>query len=181
MKNSIKFISALALAVSLMGCNQKGLSNEDFNLKVDNEVTEDGDFEVTIDFKEGTPEANYKLYLDGEIKASGVKKEDEKDKQDFEFEGLDDGEHIFKIEVESDGNKYDKEIKVKVDNKNDDNDNKEDDKKEELEDWDDDSKEYSIGDKVSFEDKNYECIQAHTSQEAWMPKDCPSLWKEIKE
>lgn len=180
MKGNIKFISALILTISLIGCNQKSLTNDDFDITVDKEVTEDGNFEIAVDFKEGTPELSYKLYLDDKIEASGVKKKGEKDGLDMEFKELNSGEHTFKIEVEADGEKYDKEVRVKVDTKKSEDSNDENNVSVKEGTWDKESKEYSIGDKVSFEDKNYECILAHTSQEAWTPKDSPSLWKAIK-
>lgn len=45
--------------------------------------------------------------------------------------------------------------------------------------WSGKGVEYKVGDKVSFEDKNFECLQAHKSQEDWSPKAAPSLFKEI--
>jgi chitinase len=35
---------------------------------------------------------------------------------------------------------------------------------------------YSVGTLVIYETSTYKCLQAHTSQEAWNPKDAPSLW-----
>lgn len=36
---------------------------------------------------------------------------------------------------------------------------------------------YKVGSKVTYEDKAYECIQAHPSVEGWVPPVCPALWK----
>lgn len=70
------------------------------------------------------------------------------------------------------------------DNKDSDNKDKEDKESNTSEvakgDWDGDSKAYQIGDKVTYNGKNYECIQAHTSQEDWTPSATASLWKEKK-
>lgn len=38
---------------------------------------------------------------------------------------------------------------------------------------------YSVGDKRSYGEVPYRCLQAHTSQEAWTPADAPSLWARI--
>ncbi|MDU1855186.1 MAG: hypothetical protein E6789_06760, partial [Clostridium baratii] len=47
--------------------------------------------------------------------------------------------------------------------------------------WSGKGVEYRQGDKVSFEGKNFECLQAHKSQEDWSPKAAPSLFKEIED
>ncbi|KAK4223057.1 carbohydrate-binding module family 12 protein [Podospora fimiseda] len=39
---------------------------------------------------------------------------------------------------------------------------------------------YKVGDRVTFNGKVYECIQAHTSQSNWDPVATPALWKFIK-
>lgn len=39
---------------------------------------------------------------------------------------------------------------------------------------------YIVGDVVAYPDaasEQYECIQAHTSQEGWTPSAMPALWK----
>ncbi|HEX6291059.1 MAG TPA: lytic polysaccharide monooxygenase [Herpetosiphonaceae bacterium] len=38
---------------------------------------------------------------------------------------------------------------------------------------------YAVGARVSYGGKNYECIQAHTSQVGWEPPIVPALWKLI--
>jgi len=40
---------------------------------------------------------------------------------------------------------------------------------------------YDIGDKVTYDGTDYECIQAHTSQTGWEPPNVPALWEEILE
>lgn len=35
---------------------------------------------------------------------------------------------------------------------------------------------YQTGDRVQFEGKLYKCLQAHTSQEDWIPSTAVSLW-----
>lgn len=44
--------------------------------------------------------------------------------------------------------------------------------------WDD-SKDYAVGDRVSYESTLYKCLQAHTSQPTWTPSDSPSLWVRV--
>lgn len=38
---------------------------------------------------------------------------------------------------------------------------------------------YSIGDRVLYEDVLYKVLQAHTSQETWTPTDAPSLFAKV--
>jgi chitodextrinase len=45
--------------------------------------------------------------------------------------------------------------------------------------WNGYSTEYSVGDRVRYEDILYKCLQSHTSQEAWTPIDAPSLWARV--
>lgn len=46
-------------------------------------------------------------------------------------------------------------------------------------DWNSDSVDYVVGDRVLFDDVLYKCITAHTSQAAWTPTDAPSLWTKV--
>ena len=39
--------------------------------------------------------------------------------------------------------------------------------------------EYSIGQRVRYENKLYKCVQAHTSQPDWTPDATPALWTEV--
>lgn len=47
--------------------------------------------------------------------------------------------------------------------------------------WKPDSHEYSVGDRVRYNDKLYRCVQAHTSQSDWTPDITPALWTEVAE
>ena len=38
---------------------------------------------------------------------------------------------------------------------------------------------YSAGERRLYDGNLYTCLQAHTSQEAWNPKDAPSLWAKV--
>ena len=38
---------------------------------------------------------------------------------------------------------------------------------------------YSVGDKVRYNDVLYKCITSHTSQDTWTPTDSPSLWAKV--
>ena len=44
--------------------------------------------------------------------------------------------------------------------------------------WDD-SKEYAVGDRVSYDGTLYKCLTAHTAQASWTPSDSPSLWVRV--
>lgn len=39
--------------------------------------------------------------------------------------------------------------------------------------------EYSIGDRVQYNDTLYKCLSAHTAQESWTPENAPSLWAKV--
>lgn len=45
--------------------------------------------------------------------------------------------------------------------------------------WSPDSVAYSIGDHVMYENIEYNCIQAHTSQAGWNPPAVPALWETV--
>jgi hypothetical protein len=38
---------------------------------------------------------------------------------------------------------------------------------------------YNIGDKVTYNNLNYECMQGHTSLAGWNPQAVPALWKQV--
>lgn len=38
------------------------------------------------------------------------------------------------------------------------------------------NKAYSVGARVVYADKLYQCIQSHTSQSTWTPPATPALW-----
>ena len=40
---------------------------------------------------------------------------------------------------------------------------------------------YSVGDRVYYNGSLYKCVQAHTSQSNWNPKDAASLWQNVSE
>lgn len=39
--------------------------------------------------------------------------------------------------------------------------------------------EYTVGERLRYEDKLYRVLQNHTSQDGWNPKDTPSLFAEV--
>ena len=47
--------------------------------------------------------------------------------------------------------------------------------------WDGNGYSYFAGEKVSYEDKYYRCIQSHTSQADWTPDTAVSLWVSISD
>lgn len=46
-------------------------------------------------------------------------------------------------------------------------------------DWNDDSIDYVVGDRVLYNNILYKCITAHTSQASWTPAAAPSLWTKV--
>lgn len=40
-------------------------------------------------------------------------------------------------------------------------------------------KAYTTGGRVRYEDNLYKCLQSHTSQDTWTPKDAVSLWARV--
>ena len=45
--------------------------------------------------------------------------------------------------------------------------------------WSGNSVDYAVGDRVLHMDSLYKCLQAHVSQDTWMPDAAPSLWSKI--
>lgn len=45
--------------------------------------------------------------------------------------------------------------------------------------WDGDSHEYKVGDRVNYGGTLYKVLQAHTSQSTWTPTDAPSLFAKV--
>lgn len=45
--------------------------------------------------------------------------------------------------------------------------------------WSGNSVDYAVGDRVLHMDSLYKCLQAHVSQDTWMPDTAPSLWAKI--
>ena len=41
------------------------------------------------------------------------------------------------------------------------------------------NKNYTIDDRVRYNDELYRCLQAHSSQSSWNPIDAPSLWTKV--
>lgn len=46
-------------------------------------------------------------------------------------------------------------------------------------DWNSESVDYVVGDRVLYNGVLYKCITAHTSQASWTPTDAPSLWTKV--
>ena len=40
---------------------------------------------------------------------------------------------------------------------------------------------YALDDRISYNDKLYKCVQAHTSQSDWAPDITPAMWTEVPE
>jgi hypothetical protein len=45
--------------------------------------------------------------------------------------------------------------------------------------WSSNGVSYNVGDLVTYQNNEYKCIQAHTSQTGWDPVDAPSLWSKV--
>ncbi len=45
--------------------------------------------------------------------------------------------------------------------------------------WDGNYRAYGVGDVVSYQNAEYRCIQAHTSQPGWDPAAVPALWQRL--
>lgn len=45
--------------------------------------------------------------------------------------------------------------------------------------WISSSKQYNVGDRVRYDSTLYKCVQAHSSQDDWMPDVTPSLWVKV--
>lgn len=45
--------------------------------------------------------------------------------------------------------------------------------------WRGDGISYAAGDRVMHDGVLYKCLQAHTSQSTWSPRDAPSLWAKV--
>lgn len=44
--------------------------------------------------------------------------------------------------------------------------------------WKEDT-EYTVDDRILYNNVLYRCLQTHTSQSAWTPSDAPSLWTKV--
>lgn len=38
---------------------------------------------------------------------------------------------------------------------------------------------YAVGDRISYDDLLYRCVQAHTAQDDWTPDATPALWTRV--
>lgn len=45
--------------------------------------------------------------------------------------------------------------------------------------WEENGYNYSVNDRVQYQDLLYKCLTAHVSQNSWTPADSPSLWVRI--
>ncbi|MGL5087327.1 MAG: carbohydrate-binding protein [Clostridium sp.] len=194
--NSLKviLISALSLVMVACGSSKTTITSDDFAINTSKIESDNGSYNIVLEFYEKASKANYTIYEnDKEIK-SGRKDEIGKDSKEFIFTDKASGEYLYTVKVEDENSGItSKEVKVKVKNSDvydtkieDDKENV--DKKNETEasdkieeskeaPWNKESVDYKVKDKVSYKSKTYECIQGHTSQEAWTPLDSPSLWK----
>lgn len=45
--------------------------------------------------------------------------------------------------------------------------------------WSGESLDYTVGDRVRYDELLYKCLTAHTSQPTWTPDNSPSLWVRV--
>ena len=207
---NIMVMASMALCFLLVGCSDKNveLSEDVVSLTTDETTSKDGNYVIVVELKDGIEDVSYTLIENGKIigaednvneailkenvmqnKKSGSYKYtlNVKDKEDklitkevtgeVEDERKDDNNSISKDntnDISSD--------KDEVDNHKKDEDKKDNEVSENTQSgtWDYDSKDYAVGDIVTFNGKTYSCLQGHTSQEAWDPVNTPALWKEKK-
>lgn len=177
MKKKLISMILVGLSLALVGCGDKSTLTEDkVNISADKEVSEDGNYVVVVELCEGVKSVDYTLTENGQLVSS---------KEDVD-EGLKEnimsnkvkGEYEYVLTVKDDeGNTVTKELAVKVDDSLAASATLSD---SSIVQWSGDGIEYAVGDKVSYSDKKYKCLQGHTSQDDWNPVSAASLWKEIK-
>ena len=184
-------ISILIPVFMFVGCGEeKKLTEENVSFSFEKKENEK-DIDLTIDVTDYEGKIDYTIYTKTE------EDEEETKYTSGQIDGakktvisvLDKKPETYNYKLvcsDEGGNTVEKAVQVIIEG------NKEDDEKdikdEEIETsknksletpWSGKGVEYRQGDKVSFEDKNFECLQAHKSQEDWSPKAAPSLFKEI--
>ena len=193
----ILVIVGVAMSLALIGCSgeDEGLTDELISITSNNEVSDDGNYIIVVEVKDGAKNVNYTLVENEkvidtkeDIQEAALKEyviqdkkvgeykyvvhaKDDKDNEvskDVTVEVKGEGKTSENTETDADGNKEEKDSK----------DSNSTAKEEGT--WDSDSKEYKTGDEVTYNDKTYSCMQGHTSQESWNPVSTPALWKEKK-
>ncbi|MGL4109608.1 carbohydrate-binding protein [Clostridium sp. LP20] len=193
----ILVIVGVLMSLALIGCSGKeeGLTDELISISADNEVSEDGNYVLVVELKDGAKNVEYTLVENGKIidvkedlQGSALK--------EYVMQGKKVGAYKYTLNAKDDkDNEVSKEVTVEVkgeskDSKKTDTDSKENEEEKESTDsgsnekvqgtWDADSKDYKAGDEVTYNDKTYACLQGHTSQDGWNPTSTPALWKEKK-
>lgn len=176
----ISLVLILMFSTILVGCGEKsGISTDSIKLSVDKEVSTDGNYVIKVEILKDIKNVSYVLNENGKVVDSKENISGPFEKEsNIRNNNL--GEHIYDLEVKSeDGDVVKKSLTVKVQEEQieDDEDNTDKPSLNGVDSWNANSKEYVQGDKVSFNEEIYECVQPHTSQDAWTPKDTPALWK----
>ncbi|MGL4772018.1 MAG: carbohydrate-binding protein [Clostridium sp.] len=177
-KNLIVLALTMLLATSIVSCGKKEnkkITDSDvtFNYEIKNK--ESGEGKISITFSEGLPAITYDIYENDKEILAGDHEVGENKSVDVAITQKKGEKYTYRLTVKDDkGNVVNKEMHFNI---FDDSDNKSSDKVEKENTWNSKSIEYKVGDIVVFNEKNYECIQGHTSQVAWTPADAPSLWK----
>lgn len=190
----------LAMVLSFVGCiGDKGITSKDFSIVTSSIEGNSSKHSVVIKFEKTNTELKYYLYQNGEEIATGEVNKESKS-QEYILENTKSGDTEYKLKVVSGDDELIKETTYskasssadKKDDENSDSNEKEDeptteDKPDEStatpsnsDAWSGESKEYVTGDKVKLDGVEYECINGHTSQAGWSPKDAASLWKKVE-
>ncbi|CUP74684.1 Chitinase [Clostridium baratii] len=189
----LMLVSILIPVFIFVGCSEdKKLTEEDVSFSF--KKKENGkDIDLTIDV------TNYEGKIDYTIYTKTEENEEEIKYTSGQIDGanktvisvLDKKPETYNYKLvcsDEDGNTVEKNVQVIIEGNKEEN--EKDIKDEEIETskskdleelWSGKGVEYRQGDKVSFEGKNFECLQAHKSQEDWSPKAAPSLFKEIED
>lgn len=186
--NSFKIMAISTLTLSMVACsgNKTAITTEDFAINSSEIESNDGNYNITLEFYEKSPSVKYTIYENNiEIK-SDEKDDSGKYNTDIIIKDNANGEYLYTVKVEDNNSGIiNKEVKVNVkkDEVNTEVNNNHDDDKDDINevdraaDWSSKSVEYMVNDEVSYEGKTYECLQSHISQADWTPVDASSLWK----
>lgn len=172
-------IMLIGISFLIVGCGAK--QNESVDNKEDRVVELDGNIDVDVGTKnyikvtstypyEIDLVINKKIKNEDDIKVFEGKLLNNKDGIKIFLESKDDED--YELIARANGNELRFSFSRKIDKVNLAENN--------INNWNKNSIEYKVDDEVVFEGRNYKCIQNHTSQESWNPREAVSLWQEFK-
>lgn len=177
MKKRVISMLLIGASLALVGCgDSKELTSDKVNLSADKEVSEDGSYVVVIDLEEGIEGVDYTLTENGLTIDSQENVNQSMKEKVMSNKSKGDYNYVLTVKDE-DGKSITKEIAIKVSDSIATSGGV---SQEGLSKWSGEGIEYKVDDKVSYDNKQYKCLQGHTSQEDWIPTSASSLWKEIK-